>query len=337
MKSIHALQGALLLLLSFGEALAVGPTYVTANITASASWTKDNSPYVIQNDITIVQGAVLTIEAGTEVRFTAPQGGQVGRSPNLVVRGGLRAIGNSAAPINFAPSAQGSLWGAIYFAGSDPSNSILQGCMIKGGRIAINQASPTIQQCAIYGAKTGVEVFANSQPTISGNRITANGYGIVLMAATASPIISGNEIYNNNFGFFFKDLGSPSITGNKIYNNLKYNMVNYSAKSVEARGNDFRAADPAMIARTIYDGAYNPSFGRVNYLGVGQAAPTVATAQTSPSAKPDIAEDEFWGYGRPFDAMKVSNLEDKKQKPSNTVKILAVGATAVVTVALLFL
>jgi parallel beta-helix repeat protein len=335
MRPIHALQGALLLMLSLGKALAVGPTYVTANITLSTTWTKADSPYVIQNDITIAQGAVLTLEPGVEVRFTAPQGGQVGRNPNLVVRGGLRAVGNSQAPIQFGPSAQGSLWGAIYFAGSDPSNSVLQGCMIKGGRIAINQASPTISGCAIYGAKSGVEVFGNSQPTISGNRITANGYGIILMAPTANPVISGNEIYNNNFGFFLKDFGMPSVTGNKIYNNLKYNFVNYSTKSLNAAGNDFRSVDPQAIARTIYDGAQNPNYGRVNFMTGGQA-PT-ATASAAAAAKPDIKEDEFWGYGRPFDAMKVSNVGDQKQKPSSTMKILAVGATAVVTVALLFL
>jgi hypothetical protein len=35
--------------------------------------------------------------------------------------------------------------------------------------------------------------------------------------------------------------------------------------------------------------------------------------------------------------MKVSNLDAKKKKPSSAIKILAVGATAVVTVVLLFL
>jgi hypothetical protein len=35
--------------------------------------------------------------------------------------------------------------------------------------------------------------------------------------------------------------------------------------------------------------------------------------------------------------MKISNVEAQKKKPSSVVKILAVGATAVVTVVLLFL
>jgi hypothetical protein len=124
---------------------------------------------------------------------------------------------------------------------------------------------------------------------------------------------------------------------------VKYNFVNYSAKPMAVPNNDFQMVDAQQIMRTIYDGAFNASFGRVNfspYVGMpaGQVAPVVAAAQpgvTQP--QPQIQEEEFWSYGRPFDAMKVSNLEDQKKKSSNAVKILAVGATAVVTVVLLFL
>jgi len=50
-------------------------------------------------------------------------------------------------------------------------------------------------------------------------------------------------------------------------------------------------------------------------------------------------EEELWGYGRPFEAMRVDNLEVGKDKKKGTsaIKILAVGATAVVTGILLFL
>ena len=64
----------------------------------------------------------------------------------------------------------------------------------------------------------------------------------------------------------------------------------------------------------------------------------MASAATAASQeKPKIQEEDFWSYGRPFDAMKISNVDQEKKKPSSTVKILAVGATAVVTAVLLFL
>jgi parallel beta-helix repeat protein len=323
--------------------LAAGPTYVKDPIAVSTNWTKDNSPYVIQNDIVVAKGAVLSLEPGVEVHFTTPANGKVGSGTNLVIQGGLRAVGNSTTPISFVPAVQGSLWGAIFFYNADSLNCIMQGCMVKGGRIVCNGASPTITQCAIYGAKSGVEVYANSQPQIVGNRITANGVGIYLYSDSANPTISGNEIYNNNMGLFSREFGMPNITGNKIYNNIQYNVVNYSVKTLTLPNNDFRSVDVQQIARTIYDGASNPSYGRVNFspfvgMAQGQTGEVIAGAQPSASQeKPKVQEEDFWSYGRPFDAMKISNVDQEKKKPSNAVKVLAVGATAVVTVVLLFL
>lgn len=341
MKSYLSLLTAAFILVVNGQlAIAAGPTNISDNIAASTEWTKDNSPYVIQKDIIVSRGAVLTIDPGVEVQFVVSPGMKVGSGPNLVIEGGLKAVGNGAAPVAFNPAATGSLWGALYFYNSDSANCLLQGCLIKGGRVVCNSASPTITQCAIYGAKTGVEIYANSQPQIINNKITANGYGISLRDDTASPVISSNEIYNNNVGFYFEKFGTPSITGNKIYSNLKYNMINYSAKSLDAPNNDFRTTDARTVARTIYDGNWNSSLGRVNLgltAGAGQPAMANAAAASTTQEKPKIQEEDFWSYGRPFDAMKITNVDDQKKKPSNTVKVLAVGATAVVTAVLLFL
>ncbi len=335
----------LFLVAGFQIALGAGPTYVKdTTLAVSTEWTAANSPYILQNDIVISRGAILTIDPGVEVQFAASDATKQGSGPNLVIQGGLRAVGNSTTPISFNPAVQGSLWGAIYFYNSDSANSILQGCMIKGGRVVCNGSSPTITQSAIYGARSGVEVGPNSQPQIIGNRITADGYGINLLSDTASPVITGNEIYNNNYGFYFKDFGTPTISGNKIYNNIKFNMVNSSMKSLATPNNDFRILDAQQIVRTIYDGAYNASLGRINFLpyvgmSTGQTPEAIASAQPAATnqEKPKIQEEDFWSYGRPFDAMKISNVDAQKKKPSNTVKILAVGATAVVTVVLLFL
>jgi parallel beta-helix repeat protein len=328
------------------SAHATGPTYFKDANVASATWTKENSPYVLQNDIVVSKSAVLTIEPGTEIRFVAPTGGAVGASPNLVVQGGLRAVGSPTDPIQFNPAVAGSLWGAIYFYNADSANCIIEDCLIKGGRIVCNSSSPVITQSAIFGAKSGIEVALNSSPQITNNRITANGIAIILLADTASPIVTGNEIYNNNYGFYLKDFGTPNISANKIYGNLKYNFVNYSAKSLSSPNNDFRLTDAQQIMRTIYDGAYSPTLGRVGFMPfLGMQTTQTFVAATSVQAtplptnqvQPNIQEEDLWSYGRPFDAMKISNVEAQKKKPSSVVKILAVGATAVVTVVLLFL
>ena len=77
MKSFLSLATALTILFSFQAAQAAGPTYVRDNITVPTVWSAVNSPYVIQNDIVVAKGAVLTIEPGVQVRFVANKGGKV--------------------------------------------------------------------------------------------------------------------------------------------------------------------------------------------------------------------------------------------------------------------
>ncbi len=337
-KNYWLLVCVALISLTMTRAQAAGPTYIHDTISSSTTWTPDGNPYIVQNDIIISKGALLTIAPGTEIHFAAPNSGKPGDGPNLIVEGGLRAVADNTQPISFQPDVNGTLWGAIYFYGSDPANSILQACLIKGGRVVCNNASPTITGCAIYGSQSGVEIALNSQPQIIHNRITANGVAFVLISDTSSPVISNNEIYNNKYGFYLKDFGTPTISGNHIYNNLNYNLVNYSPKSLALADNDFRQTDPNLIARTIYDGLYNPQLGRVTFpVASGMTAPTQLASNVASQTKPNVQEEDLWSYGRPFDAMKISNLEAQKKKPSGMMKVLAVGATAVVTAVLLFL
>lgn len=325
-------------------------TPVTQHIMASTTWTKANSPYVIQSDILVAKGAVLTLEPGVVVQFASTTGGKVTAATtdntDLIIQGGIRAIGDPANPIVFEPLTPGSLWGAIFFYNSDvAASSTLQNCMIKGGKVALNYASPVIQQCAIFGSRSGIEVVANSNAQITNNRITANGAGIILWSATASPVITKNEIYNNNYGIYVRDFGAPSITGNAIYSNRKYNVVYVSPKPFAMTGNDFRMADATQIEQTIYDGYDNPQMGKIDISGyVGQPAgsvPTAAMAQVTPTAgaeQPKLEnEEELWGYGRPFEAMRIENVDSKDKKHSGVFKIVTVGATALVTGVLLLL
>jgi len=345
-KIAATVLGFVFLLACQSPSIAAGPTYVTSHVMASTTWTKADSPYIIQGDILVAKGAILTIEPGVEVRFVSTQGGKVTgattANTDLIVQGGLRAVGSSTEPIQFVPYTAGTYWGAIYFSNADSTNCLLQGCMIKGGKVVCNFASPTITQCAIFGSQSGIEVAYNAQPQIVNNRITANGAGIVLWANSSNPVLQRNQIYNNNFGIYAKSFGTPTITDNAIYQNRKYNVVNFAPADLTMINNDFRDTVADNIARLIYDGLDRPGLGKVLFMPyVGMPAGTTmagVTAQPAAKEEPKLDyEEELWGYGRPFDAMKLENLEKKQAKPSSTIKILAVGATAALTVIFLFL
>ena len=328
-----------------------GPTYVTnTNITANTTWTASGSPYVVQNTIFISKGAVLTIDPGVQVRFATTNSGQASgeTTPNtdLSIEGGLRAIGTATDPISFYPLTPGQLWGAIYFSNSDPANSILQDCIVKGGKIVCNASSPVIQDCDIFGAQSGIEVAYNADPQVINNRIAANDTGILLLSDTSEIMATHNQIYGNNYGIYIEGIFSQyAINQNEIYSNLKYNVVNTSPVSIDISNNDFKLSNASKIAATIYDQSVNPKVGPINfepYIGVGtgqNSSMVVSTksAKNNPKQEPHLSyQQELWNYGKPFNAMEIGKMENGK-KSSTTVKILAIGATAVLTVGFLFL
>ena len=331
------------LFISMGISWASGPTYVRDAISVSTEWTPANSPYLIQNDIGVQKGAVLTIDPGVTVQFRTPSNGNTGSGTNLVIQGALKAVGTYTNPIHFVPASPGSLWGSLYFINADSANCLLQDCVVKGGSVIFNACSPTITQCAIEGSKAGLELLGNSQAQIVGNRITGNGVGIAFLDEMVSATVTQNEIDNNNYGIYLKNFLNPVISRNRIYGNLKYNMVNYSAKPLAAPNNDFHLTDAQQIMRTVYDGAYNGSYGRLNFIpfigmAAGQtASPLLANPAVASTQKPVIPEDDFFSYGRPFDAMKVCNLNNNKKKSSSAVEILAVGVMSAASIAILFL
>ena len=252
------------LLFSFRAVRADGPTYIQNDITHSTEWSLNNSPYVISNDMTVSPGAVLTIDPGVQVRFTVWPGSRAGTGPNLIVKGALKAVAGVKAPISFVSTIPGGQWGALNFLNCDSAHSILVECKIRGGRISCTGSSPTISSCLITRSKGGIVVADNSQPQILGNWIKGNNYGLVLTADTASPVVERNVISGNNYGVYLRAFHSPTISHNRIFNNLKYNLVNATAKTLDISNNDFNTADPDQVAKGIYDGADNPALGFLN-------------------------------------------------------------------------
>ncbi|MHA2263815.1 MAG: right-handed parallel beta-helix repeat-containing protein, partial [Candidatus Thorarchaeota archaeon] len=51
------------------SSLSAGPTYVSGDLTGNVVWTTDQSPIVIVGNTTVTANSVLTVQAGTEVKF----------------------------------------------------------------------------------------------------------------------------------------------------------------------------------------------------------------------------------------------------------------------------
>lgn len=82
--------------------------------------------------------------------------------------------------------------------------------------------------------------------------------------------------------------------------------------------NNIFITEARQVMKSICDGVYNPTYGRLNFLPIAgmvmyHTSSQNVTSVASNHEQPSIPEEDFWSYGRPFDGMKIGNLDDKKR------------------------
>ena len=88
--------------------LQVHATNVTSNITGNTTWTLVGSPYILVNDISVISGKTLTIQAGVEVHFPSA-------SRELYISGTLISQGTSSNRVVFKGTHTTDHGGAVQF------------------------------------------------------------------------------------------------------------------------------------------------------------------------------------------------------------------------------
>lgn len=180
---------------------------VTTDITSSVTWTA-NKTYILTGDIEVLNSSVLTIEAGTVIKFNAGASLSIGYSSNAT----LIANGTAASPITFTSSAvlpAAGAWEGLFFYSNTLSNTSLSYCNIQYagsntqyGAINITSCDIAINNCTIsnsnsYGIKTYYSNSKGGFVTFTNNTISSSAnYGIVLNAQKLSFIGTGNTFTN---------------------------------------------------------------------------------------------------------------------------------------------
>jgi len=198
------------------------------------TWEKNNSPYLVNGDITIPNDSSLVVKPGTEIRFLGHY--------KFNVKGRLLALGKPDSLITFCSydttgfynleSVQGS-WHGIRFDSTLMANdsSILSYCIIRdgkalgektdrlGGALYINLFSKLkIEHCLIFN--NYASGYANGEGVI----FASNGQGDYDYA-NFNVVTRNNMIYDNwsnGLSFYF---AAPIVTGNFIMNNKGYGVV----------------------------------------------------------------------------------------------------------------
>ncbi len=175
----------ILALFLLGTSLLLAQTDVSGDV--SGTWSTAGSPYNVTGDITLQQGAMLTIEPGVQVIFQGHY--------SFNVYGRLLAIGNDANHITFTASDTNTGWGGIRFTnintnGQDTTKVFY--CDFEYGIANGNNSSGG----AIYLKNSDVYFM---HVNVSNNQ--AMGYGGAIYIEESSPIFNYVEVFNNTAVF----------------------------------------------------------------------------------------------------------------------------------------
>jgi hypothetical protein len=119
-----------------GSADAASPTYVEGNVTEDATWTPGDGPYVVTTDVTVADGATLTVEAGTTV--------YVGEEVTVTVAGSLVARGTGDEPVAFTtqqPNPSPGAWDTVRYVGDGDSRLRLANTTVEYATTAVSVES----------------------------------------------------------------------------------------------------------------------------------------------------------------------------------------------------
>ncbi|MFA4906648.1 MAG: right-handed parallel beta-helix repeat-containing protein [archaeon] len=185
--------------------------YVSGVITDNTTWTKANSPYIMNGDFGIDTDITLTIEAGVEIRFDGLY--------NFNIYGNLIVEGTSSDTVLIASVADLSpgLWSKLNFAQNSTGELHylkLQGSqegIYAGSASALSIDNSLIEQNSSYGI-----YLSSTNATITNTIVRSSGTGI--SASSCSPKITNCTLTNNSTGFS-GSASSPEIDFCTISNN----------------------------------------------------------------------------------------------------------------------
>lgn len=235
---------------------AAGTTYVRqSDITEDTHWKRSGSPYIVYGDLTIRNGATLTIDAGVEVRFAKVTGdGGYENGAELVLRDGtLAANGDTGLPVVFTAHSSNpkpGFWGGIII--EDGNQFILNHSCI---RYAVNGLHLwDLSLSSSMESSTDYLEITNSEKS-----------GIVISSGYAD--IYHTTVKENGWAGIKIDYGSCNVNihYSDILNNGVWNLYNGSFDDVNATECWWGTTVESLIELRIYDKYDDPSKGRVDY------------------------------------------------------------------------
>ncbi len=220
-------------------------TYVSGHITSDASWTKVNSPYVVEENVYVDSLVTLRIEHGVEVRLDSMK--------RIEIKGTLNAIGNETDSIIIGALDTTKRWSQLWF--KDASAGSLSYCKIEyAGNSAIydDSASLLVIEYNTITNSFGVAggICSAGSATITGNIITNNSGFTGGIFTSGSAIIRENIITENSAVTFFSCGGDGGGIWNSGSSIISGNIIEGNSAALEG-GGIWSSGSPTITGNTI--------------------------------------------------------------------------------------
>ena len=200
----------LIITITFGALLLLensqAATSINGTIDADTTWTRDSSPYTLTGDVTINNGATLTIEPGVTVNFGPYQ---------IKVEGILNAQSTSDNKTVFSGFYSTS---RIVFS-STTSGCIVDNVYFTSVAIVVEKGSPLISNNYFTSTPCTLIAVSGGSPSITGNVLSFDSVAdCIRIDSGSAPVVSNNLIVgkkpNHYYGIYTE--GTAYITSNNI-------------------------------------------------------------------------------------------------------------------------
>lgn len=280
--------------------MAAADTPVGGRIDSDTTWTKEGSPYVLDDNVTVARGSTLTIEPGVTVRGAG--------SLRLNAVGPIHAVGTAADPITLSLGE-----GLTFYAGSEGSevawatvrDSRSFGLRTDDDANNANGPWPTVHHVEFRNNHFGIYPWypAQAEVSVTDSRFIGNNYGVLGVGADfsfdrvliedsayTSALVSNNDDPWNGrrqrWTFANSNLLPPKIERCSSGAGCAL-LLETGGYPVNAAGVWWGSSDSSAIQRNVHDGNDDPSLGTT--VAIDPAA-TEPHDLWSPSSLPSVAQ-----------------------------------------------
>ena len=175
---------------------ALAQTDVTENVATNTTWGTTGSPYILQGNIYVTSGSILTIDPGVIVKFDAGARLETHAGCSIVANG---TVGNEILFTSSSGTPAPYAWNAVYVSQS-PASSFSY-CIFEYGNfnLYIAQSDPTVSHCTSRKSGYGITCDGAS-PQIESCDVVENGSGIVVYGPVSAPVVHNCNLYDNPSG-----------------------------------------------------------------------------------------------------------------------------------------